>query len=210
MAGTDFPSLVYVAGAVAVVTAGKPWLGRSWRRCADIGLLVLVVVLAIAGTAGVPELLLAVAVGVVAGAAVLVALGAPNRRPTPLAVVGRVRATAGSRSTSSTSTRADGGRSQLYAAALDGGDRAFVKVYARDSRDADLLYRGYRTALLRGPNDDWPSMTLEQDVEHEALLLLMAGRAEVACPALRGVDRAARRVDGPRGRVRRRAARWTS
>src|SRR5439155_6909097 len=51
-----------------------------------------------------------------------------------------------------------------------------------------LLYRGYRTALLRGPNDDWPSMTLEQDVEHEALLLLMAHRAEVTCPALRALS----------------------
>ena len=83
--------------------------------------------------------------------------------------------------------RADGGRAQLYTAALVGGDRAFVKVYARDSRDADLLYRGYRTALLRGPNDDWPAMTLEQDVEHEALLLLMAQRADVSCPALRSL-----------------------
>ena len=57
----------------------------------------------------------------------------------------------------------------------------------RDSRDADLLYRGYRTALFRGPNDDWPAMTLEQDVEHEALLLLMAQRADVSCPALRSL-----------------------
>ena len=187
VAATDFPSLVYVAGASAVVTAGKPWLGRSWRRCADLSLLVLGVVLAVAGTAGVPELLLAVAAGVTAGAAVLVGLGAPNRRPTPLMVVGALRdgglAVAGLEL-----DRADGGRAQLYTATLDGGDRTFVKVYARDSRDADLLYRGYRTAMLRGPNDDWPSMTLEQDVEHEALLLLMAHRADVECPALRALS----------------------
>ena len=83
--------------------------------------------------------------------------------------------------------RADGGRAQLYVAALEGGDRAFVKVYARDSRDADLLYRGYRTALFRGANDDWPAMSLAHDVEHEALLLLLAQRAGVSCPAVRAL-----------------------
>ena len=90
VASADFPSLTYVAGAAAVVTAGKPWLSRSWRRAPTSSLLVLVVVLAIAGTAGVPELLVAVAAGVMAGAAVLVAFGAPNRRPTPMVVRGRV------------------------------------------------------------------------------------------------------------------------
>ena len=44
------------------------------------------VVMAIAGSAGVPELVLAIASGVAVGAAVLVAFGAPNRRPSPAAV----------------------------------------------------------------------------------------------------------------------------
>ena len=75
-----FPSLTYVAGAAAVVTAGKPWLSRSWRRSADLSCGARVV-LAVAGTAGVPELLVAVAAGVTAGAAVLVAFGAPTAAP---------------------------------------------------------------------------------------------------------------------------------
>jgi len=186
VASAGFPTLTYVAGAAAVVTVGKPWLSRSWRRSADLSLLVLAVVLAVAGTAGVPELLVAVAAGVTAGAAVLVALGAPNRRPTPAAVQDALRAT-GLPVAELVLERADAGRAQLYSATLDDGDRAFVKVYARDSRDADLLYRGYRTALLRGPNDDWPAMTLEQDVEHEALLLLIAQRADVTSPTLRSL-----------------------
>jgi hypothetical protein len=48
-------------------------------------------VLALAGTAGVPELLLALATGVTAGAAVLIAVGAPNRRPAPAVVVRALR-----------------------------------------------------------------------------------------------------------------------
>ena len=89
----------------------------------------LVVVLAVAGTAGVPELMVAVAAGVTVGAAVLVGLGAPNRRPTPSAVEDALRA-GGLAVDDLTLERADGGRAQLYTAALVGGDRAFVKVYA--------------------------------------------------------------------------------
>ena len=155
VASTDFPSLVYVAGAGAVVTAGKPWLGRSWRRCADLSLLVLVVVLAVAGTAGVPELLVAVAAGVTAGAAVLVGARRAEPPADPRAVAD-VLGAGGLAVDDLALERADGGRAQLYTAALVGGDRAFVKVYARDSRDADLLYRGYRTALLRGRTTTGP------------------------------------------------------
>ena len=88
--------------------------------------------------------------------------------------------------------RADGGRSQLYVATVD-GDRAFVKVYAEDSRDADLLYRGYRPLALRGLNDEWPSLSLAHDVEHEAFLLLWARQGGVACP---GVEAVASLPDG--------------
>jgi undecaprenyl-diphosphatase len=58
----------------------------------------------------------------------------------------------------------------------------FVKVYGQDSRDADLLYRGYRASVLRGPTDGWRSPSVGHSVEHEALLLLMAHRAGVRCP----------------------------
>jgi glycosyltransferase 2 family protein len=183
IASADFPSLTYVAGAAAVGIAGAPWLSRSWRRCAAFTFLGVVAVLAVAGTVGVPELLLALATGVMAGAAVLIAVGAPNRRPAPAVVVVALR-DAGLAVDRLALERADGGRAQLYTATLDDGGRAFVKVYARDSRDADLLYRSYRTLLLRGPNDDRPALSLGQDVEHEALLLLIAQRADVTCPRL--------------------------
>src|SRR5439155_922249 len=56
------------------------------------------------------------------------------------------------------------------------------KVFGRDTRDADLLYRGYRALILRGPNDSWPSPSLKLDVEHEALLLLLARQGGMTCP----------------------------
>ena len=80
---TRFPSPTYLAAAAAVTVVGKPWLARAWRRSADRALLVLLVTMIVAGTAGLAELLLAVTAGSLAGAAVLVAVGAPNRRPSP-------------------------------------------------------------------------------------------------------------------------------
>ena len=55
------------------------------------------------------------------------------------------------------------------------GDRAFVKVFGRDSRDADLLYRGYRAPRApRAQRRAGLHLSLKLDVEHEAFLLLLA------------------------------------
>ena len=183
VASTRFPSLAYVAGAAGATMVGKPWLARAWRRASDVAIASLVVIIAIAGTAGVLPLALAVSTGFVGGAAILVALGAPNRRPAPPTIVQALR-DAGVDVSHLTLRRADGGRAQLYDVEEPAGRRLFVKVYDRDSRDADLLYRGYRTALYRGPNEEWASGSLERDVEHEALMALVARRAGVRCPAL--------------------------
>src|SRR6266508_5700050 len=103
--------------------------------------------MATAGSAGVPELALAVAVGGVAGGAMLVAFGAPNRRPSPAAIAGAL-AGVGVDVLHLDLERAVGGRSQLYRATTAEGP-LFLKVYGHDSRDADLLYRSYRTLVLR-------------------------------------------------------------
>lgn len=181
---TRFPSVAYLGAAVAVGAVGKPWLGRRWRRAVDVSLIALAVTMALAGTAGLPELVLAGAAGGAAGAAILVAFGAPNRRPTPAAISAGL-VPAGLAIERLDIERALGGRSQLYRAATT-SDPAFLKVYAQDSRDADLLYRSYRAVVLRDCGDrSFPS--LAQAVEHEGLMLLLAERGGVACPALRAV-----------------------
>ena len=179
--------------------SGKPWLGRSWRRAADLTLLALAALLAVAGTAGVPELVLTVAAGIVAGAAVLVALGAPNRRPSPAAVAAAPRGPRAVDVDGLALRRADGGRSQLYDVRRAAGGRIFVKVYGRDSRDADLLYRSVpHRAPARPERRPGRRRRSARDVEHEALLVLLARRAGVATPAARGAHHVARRIGGAR------------
>ena len=183
---TRFPSPSYLAAIAAVSMVGKPWLARAWRRSADRAVSLLLFAMFVAGTSGLAELLIAVTVGSCAGAAVLLAVGAPNRRPSPMTVADGLRRS-GLDVTAMSLERAVGGRAQLYRAALSDGTTAFVKVYARDSRDADLLYRGYRTLQLRDPGDDWPAASLGRDVEHQGLLLLLARRGGVRCPDLRAL-----------------------
>ena len=180
-----FPSPGALAGAFAALTVGLPWLARPWRRASDIAVAVLTATMALAGTAGAPELLLVLAVGGAVGSAVLVVVGAPNRRPTRAAVA-LALADTGFEAPRLDLQRVVGGRSQLYRV-TGASESWFVKVYAEDSRDADLLYRWYRRALLRDPGDAGGSPTLAGEVEHEALLLMLAERAGVACPQLRAV-----------------------
>ena len=192
VASPRFPSIAYLAGATAAAAVGKPWLTRPWRRSTDVSIGFLAFVMLVAGSAGVPKLALAIAAGAATGAAVLVIFGAPNRRLAPHAVADALRET-GFPVTGLALQRAEGGRSQLYVADIAGdgdaaGDQVFLKVYGRDSRDADLLYRVFRFLLFRGPNDTWPSSSLKYDVEHEALLLVLARQGGVRCPGVQLVD----------------------
>ncbi len=185
-----FPSASVLAATAAAGTVGKPWLARTWHRPVDRALLVVAATILIAGSAGLAEVLLATSVGRFAGAVVLVARGAPNRRPSPRAVASAL-AGVGLDVTGLTILRVVGGRSQVYRAELRDQTSAFVKVYARDSRDADLLFRAYRLVLLREPGDERIRTSLERAVEHEGLLLLLARRAGVRCPDLRALVRLA-------------------
>jgi undecaprenyl-diphosphatase len=185
-----FPSASVLAAAAAAGAVGKPWLAQTWRRSVDRALLVIAITILVAGSAGLAEVLLATSVGTLVGAIVLVALGAPNRRPSPRTVAAALQQ-AGLDVTALDLLRVVGGRSQVYRATLGDQTSTFVKVYARDSRDADVLYRGYRLLLLREPGDEWVGASLERTVEHEGLLLLLARRAGVRCPGLQALVRLA-------------------
>jgi glycosyltransferase 2 family protein len=62
----------------------------------------------------------------------------------------------------------------------------FVKVLGRDERSADLLFRIYRAVLPRRLGDERPFRSLRREVEHEAVVALMAGRQGVRTPAVLG------------------------
>ena len=81
--------------------------------------------------------------------------------------------------------RAEGGRAQLYDVDEPSG-RELVRegLRPRQPRRRSAVPRLSHARCYRGPNEQFISGSLDRDVEHEALLLLVARRAGVRCPAL--------------------------
>ncbi|HEV7534364.1 MAG TPA: hypothetical protein VGP90_01940, partial [Acidimicrobiia bacterium] len=81
-----FPGAAGIAALAAAVTASAPWLARRWRRAGHAAVAALVVLRFFTAPLSFDSLEAAV-VGWVSGAAVLVLLGGPSRRPSAEAIV---------------------------------------------------------------------------------------------------------------------------
>jgi glycosyltransferase 2 family protein len=191
LASAAFPAPALLAAAAAVVVAAAPWLSRRWRRAAWLALLLAAAARLLTGAVLPMELVLALATGVAAGAAVLVTLGVPDRRIGPAGIAAALR-DAGLPVESVRPAEVEAKGSRPFAAVTADGRRLFVKALGSDQRDADLLYRAYRAVRLRNVGDTRPAASLVHAVEHQALVGLMAERAGVSAP---GVDRVVRAGD---------------
>jgi undecaprenyl-diphosphatase len=171
-----------VFGVTTVVSA---WVGRRWRRLWWTA----AVFSALAHFLGAPisfESVVALFAGWTAGAAVVVVLGAPSRRPTRDAVVEGLRAV-GVDVARLEPASVDARGSTPYFGELGDGDAVFVKTLGADERSADLLFRLYRRVQPRDLHDERPFSSLRRAVEHEALVALTARDAGVRTPHLLAV-----------------------
>ena len=113
------------------------------------------------GVAGVVRTLEAAIIGWLAGAAVLVAMGAPSRRPTTEAVVDGLAAVGlALRQPEPASVDARG--STPYFGVGEDGDQLFVKALGDDERSADVLFRLYRRLRPRDFGDEKPFGSLRR------------------------------------------------
>ncbi|MEV6296144.1 lysylphosphatidylglycerol synthase transmembrane domain-containing protein [Streptomyces sp. NPDC051896] len=194
LVAAGWPPAAYLAACVAAVVAAGPWLDTRLRRtwwtltvgCAG---------LSVAAATIMPlEAVAALAVGGVAGSAVLLLAGAPADRPAPQAVADALVACGiplvALRETSSPDQRS--GEGVGYGAETTTGARLTVQVLGPEDRNRDLFHRLARLALLRHPADTDAHTPLAA-VEHELLMLVFAGRtgaraAEpvIAYPVARG------------------------
>ncbi len=179
-----FPSVVGVAVVSAVLTAAAPWLERRWRRLGWL-LLVGVSVTRFLASPVSFESLHNLLVGWFSGAAVLVALGGPVRRPTGASIAGGLAAVGLPLARLEQASVDARGSSPYFGTAPD-GQHLFVKALGEDQRSADLLFRIYRWAQRRDLGDERPFSTLRRGVEHEALVALAARELGVRTPRLAG------------------------
>lgn len=186
LADPRFPQSTYLASVTAAVAVLAPWLSRRWRRAAWSFVAVLVVLRVVASVDPALDTVLALGLGMVVGSLGLLLFGAPNPAPQAAELVGALRQAG----VEPAAVRPlDGGQSSLLRYLATGADdrQVFVKVRTPDDRSADLLERLWRWVRLRSGEVDRPFGTLQQRVEHEALLTVAAHRSAARAPNLVGI-----------------------
>jgi undecaprenyl-diphosphatase len=170
------PSHTTTATGLAVVTAfvttASPWAARRWRHLAWTLVFLLGITQFVAAPLSFTSLI-AILAGWTAGAAAVVAFGAPSRRPTQQAIADGMAAV-GEPLAHIEPLSVDARGSTPYIATGTDGRGLFVKALGADQRSADLLFRLYRSAQPRNLGDERPFSSLRRMVEHEALVALAA------------------------------------
>ena len=180
-----FPRPEGIAALAAALTASAPWLSRSWRRWGWVAVAGLVLTRFLVSPMSFDSFE-AVLVGWFAGAAAIVALGAPSRRPTADAIrEGLARGGLPLQSLDAASVDARG--STPYFGVGDDGTRYFVKALGDDQRSADLMFRMYRAIQRRDLGDERPFSSLRRAVEHEAFVALAARDLGILTPRMRAM-----------------------
>jgi glycosyltransferase 2 family protein len=122
--------------------------------------------------------------GWLSGSAMLVALGAPSRRPSVTSVNAGLAAVGVPMQTLEPAS-VDARGSTPYFGVTSDGEKLFVKVLGDDERSADMLFRLYRRLQPRDFGDERPFSSLRRTVEHEALVALAASELGVRTPPVR-------------------------
>jgi hypothetical protein len=175
-----FPGALGIAVVSAVLTAAAPWLSRRWRRLGWV-LVAGVTVTRFASSPISFDSFRNALVGWFAGAAVLVALGGPRRRPSGGALADGLAAVGVPLERLEQASVDARGSSPYFGTGAD-GQQLFVKALGEDQRSADLLFRLYRWLNRRDLGDERPFSSLRRAVEHEALVALAARDAGILTP----------------------------
>jgi len=173
-------STMELAMLAAVVTAASPWIARRWRRAGWT----VVITATLTRFLGAPiefDTLVAVLTGWTAGAAAIVMLGAPSRRPSGESIAAGLAAV-GVPLARLEQASLDARGSTPYFATNRDGSSLFVKALGEDERSADLLFRVYRRIQPRDLGDERAFSSLRRAVEHEALVAFAARDLGIRTP----------------------------
>ena len=182
---TTSGALVIAVWTASFIVLG-PFVVSRWRRAGKIGITVLVVIRLVVSYNLPGTLNMALPIGATIGAAVLYAFARPDRRPSAARITkALVNDGLAVRQLSILATDTPG--STRCEAVLEDGSQLHVRVSGEERRAADLLNRLYRFIRYKHAGDDRPFASLEQSIEHEALMAYVARDAGVRTPGVRAV-----------------------
>ena len=178
--GLGFPS-GHAAVSFALTATAVPFLARRWRRV--IWFLPLTVGFArvFVGAHFPLDVAGGFALGFLVGALVHLVAGAPSGRVTADQVEAAL-VQAGIEVVAVRPAKVDARGSTPFLADTADGATVFVKAVGADQRDADLLFKTWRSFAYRDLDDEKPFRSAKHQIEVEALLDLLAARAGVRTP----------------------------
>jgi len=174
--GATFPPVDWLCGATALVTVGGPELSRRWRTALWWTIAAAAGVQIVVGGFLPVDAVIAAALGVSVGSAVLLLFGAPSGRPEAAEVVDALRECGVDVCSLKEVTPAPGDPA-LFSATTREGTALTIQVVADDDRNRSRLAHLSRWLLLRNPQDDRVGADVESMAEHELLAMVTAGRA---------------------------------
>src|SRR5215467_8514233 len=178
--GLGFPS-GHSAVSFALTATAVPFLARRWRRVIWVLPLTVGFARVFVGAHLPLDVVGGFALGWTAGALVHLVAGAPSGRVTADQVEQALRR-AGLDVAAVRPAKVDArGSTPFFAQTADGGT-IFVKAVGADQRDADLLFKLWRSVAYQNLDDEKPFRSAKRQIEVEALLDLLAARAGVRTP----------------------------
>ena len=178
--GLGFPS-GHSAVSFALTATAVPFLARRWRRVIWVLPLTVGFARVFVGAHFPLDVAGGFALGWMVGALVHLIAGAPSGRVSPAQVEEALRR-AGVDVVAARPAKVDArGSAPFFAETADGGT-VFVKAVGADQRDADMLFKLWRSLAYQNLGDEKPFRSAKRQIEVEALHDLLAARAGVRTP----------------------------
>lgn len=179
----------YPSGHMAVATAAAliigQRLGPTGRRWLYLFVAVIGVSRVVVGMHAPLDIIGGLGVGLIAGSIVNFLLGTPTRRFLP-AEIAQALKSAGFAASNIKAAKVDARGSAPYFGEID-KKPVFIKIVDSDNTIADWLFKFARRILYRRLEDELPFFNAKRQLEHEALIALLAKDSGIRTPSIIGV-----------------------